>query len=134
MTAAVDIGDDESQGTLGSPRRRALSLRTPTPVLVALTHQESLLRRPTPHALMGPMLSIPEEVGIELVLDRYQRNGHDDGLEALVLHGADEPFDDSDAAVLSEGAEARPDAVGPAPGSVGTLKLHAPVGGDVLGQ
>ena len=83
---------------------------------------------------MWPVVSVPNEVGVELALDPDEREGHDDAPEALVLHRSNEALDDGDAAVLAERAVARADAVSSAPRAVRALKLHSLIGDDVLGD
>jgi hypothetical protein len=65
------------------------------------------------------------------MLHPRERSGHEDLPEKLALQAQDEALDDGDRALLSDSAEARPDAVLLAPRSVFVLKLRAAIADEV---
>ncbi len=129
ISAAAHVGDREPHGlqasAVPSPRRGSLERSVA---------REHLIRRGAAKRPVGPVLVIPEEVSIELAFDERDGQGKDDEAEALVLHAEDEALDDGDAAGLSHGSEARPNAVRRAPGPVLLLELRALVGDRVAGS
>ena len=77
---------------------------------------------------------VPADVRVDLATKRRTLEGHGDPAEALVLERADESLDESDAALLPDGAEARPNAPALAPGEILALELHTAIGDEMSGR
>ena len=90
--------------------------------------------RAASEALVRTVVVVPEDVGFDLAAHGGEAH-REDGKpgEELGLQGAEEAFDESDAAALSDGAEARTDPTAAAPVAVVVLKLGALIGEDVPG-
>lgn len=77
-------------------------------------------------------LVVPAKERVEFTPQVLPAQGDCDAAEAFVFERSDESLDDGDAAVLADGAEARPDAVASAPGlEPRAPELTALVGDDV---
>ncbi len=76
-----------------------------------------LVGRASTESRVGPPGVQPRHVVVELTSERRSREGHDgQQARALVLHRLDPSFDDGEAAVLADGAEALLDSATAAPG------------------
>jgi len=99
-----------------------------------LVRLDRLQRRSSSKSLMRAVLVVPREVEREFVPYVGEPQRHEDRASALGLHGADEPLDDGDAAVLADRAEAQVDSPALRPRSeTGAVKLAAPVADEVSG-
>lgn len=66
---------------------------------------------------MGSVLVIPRSKQVQFLSERFSaQRSKQKPPRAFSFHGANEPFNDSDAAMLTDGAEARLDAAALAPG------------------
>jgi len=99
-----------------------------------LVRLDRLQRRSSSKSLMRAVLVVPREVEREFVPYVGEPQRHEDRASALGLHGADEPLDDGDAAVLADRAEAQVDLPAPCPAFQGrAIELAAPVADEVPG-
>ena len=127
VSAVVKMRDDK----LEFHAALASGLETQAGPFLVRSH---LVRRPPCQSLMRPVRVVPREVETEFMPHVGQPQGHEDGACAFGLHGADEPFEDGDAAVLADRAEAQVDLPAPCPAFEGrAIELAAPVADEVPG-
>ena len=148
MRAALVRADNEAEPCSGSPpiTRRSASQHASAGLEAwsldaGLSFRESLCRRSAVQGLMRPLFVIPTDVICKPAAHDRQSERDAGDAEALVFEAAPEALndpwesptgDDSNAALLADGTEARGDAALGTPLSIARAKLHTAIGDDVL--
>src|SRR5687768_9456101 len=98
-----------------------------------LSTEVDLVRRTAREGLMGPRRIVPVRVSSDLDAHQFRAHRHQDTSQSFVLHGTNEPLDDSNGTFVPERTEASTNALSIAPEEVVGAKLGAAIGDDVLG-
>src|SRR5690606_30370774 len=136
LTPLFEVDDDlEARPSRSAPGRRAL-LEGPRleawSIASRLQSETDLIGCTAAKALVRPALVVPDSIQGDLASHLLDAHGHENSSERFVLQREKEAFDDSNAALLADGAEARSDAQPRAPLDVVGSELRASVRDDVL--